>query len=153
MKLVIACMAWVLLILLQTSDIQAQQDHTDDIQIDRELYPNYALFMKIRQAWEAGDYHNLQPLLGKGVTLHLGQVRGHYPKENTVGILKAYFAERESLKVAYDIKKMTETRAVAAYEYRIKETGILCKRLLYFYINKGANGESSLWFISIINEI
>jgi hypothetical protein len=111
------------------------------------------LFMQIRKAWEAGDYRSMQPIFSKEVTLHLGQVRGHYPREQVLGILKAYFAEREAIKVVYDVKKMTETRAVANYEYRLKETGILYKKLIYFYLSKGTNGDPALWLITTINEI
>jgi hypothetical protein len=130
-----------------------EDNDEEDIEINKDLYPNYVLFAQIRKRWEKGDYHSLQPLLAKRVSINLGEFRGHYPEDQIVGILKSYFAEIEAIKFKYDLKKMSESRAVASYQYRRKETGVLNKKMLYFYLNKVYNGEQAKWVITTINEI
>ena len=140
------------LLLLSMGSLSWSQEKTKETAEEQANYPNRVLFEQIRKYWEKQEYHHLQSLLGKRVTINLGKYRGHYPTDQAIGILKAYFAEIEEIKLRYEVKKMQESRGVATYQFRIKETGVLHKKVLYFYLQKDT-ADSQRWVLTHINEI
>lgn len=127
---------------------------------------DWEFYQNVRELWMKGDYDRIEDLLTPRVILQIlpdywaepdywSQQR--YYRDQARDILKWYFEKIEVLEFRYDPKRMSETRGMAIYHYRMKETGVVHEKRLYLYLRLEkvdvAGEPKAALFINAIREI
>ena len=124
---------------------------TSSLADDRKrLGPNQDLFRYIKKLWLKKNHEQLQALFDERVTIDLAIYRrGRFPRQQARGILQKYFSKVQIIKLQYVPKKMSISRGVAIYTYKVIATGVIKRKWLYFYLVP----KETKWLLVSINEI